>query len=95
MIINSPSGKGSSFFCSTNECLFVPSFRHRYTNTFSCYLFRIYVATFIFFCVAGLFQLEAAYEEKLLQDKFSSYAAYNKAAGIFLPGIKSLMKIIA
>ena len=42
----------------------------------------------IFFTLLILFRFKAAYEEKLLQDKFPNYAAYKQTAGIFLPGVK-------
>ena len=42
----------------------------------------------IFFTLLILFRFKAAYEEKLLQDKFPNYATYKKTTGMFLPGIK-------
>ena len=42
----------------------------------------------IFFTLLILFRFKAAYEEKLLQDKFSNYAAYKKTSGMFLPILK-------
>ena len=42
----------------------------------------------IFFTLLILFRFKAAYEEKLLQDKFPNYAAYKKTTGMFLPGMK-------
>ena len=39
----------------------------------------------IFFMLLILFRFKAVYEEKLLQDKFSNYAAYKKTTGMFLP----------
>ncbi|MEO8712440.1 MAG: isoprenylcysteine carboxylmethyltransferase family protein [Parafilimonas sp.] len=42
----------------------------------------------IFFMLLILFRFKGAYEEKLLQGKFSGYAAYKKAAGMFLPKMK-------
>ncbi|MEO8852614.1 MAG: isoprenylcysteine carboxylmethyltransferase family protein [Ginsengibacter sp.] len=42
----------------------------------------------IFFALLILFRFKAAYEEKLLQDKFPNYAAYKKTTGMFLPGMK-------
>lgn len=42
----------------------------------------------IFFTLFILFRFKAAYEERLLQDKFSNYVAYKKKTGIFLPGLK-------
>lgn len=43
---------------------------------------------FIFFALLILFMFKAAYEERLLQDKFSNYAAYIKTTGMFLPRMK-------
>ncbi|MEO9021205.1 MAG: isoprenylcysteine carboxylmethyltransferase family protein [Ginsengibacter sp.] len=43
---------------------------------------------FIFFTLLILFRFKAAYEEKLLQDKFSNYTDYKKTTGMFLPGMK-------
>ena len=40
----------------------------------------------IFFMLLVLFRFKAAYEEKLLLDKFPGYAAYKKVTGMFLPG---------
>ncbi|MEO9003817.1 MAG: isoprenylcysteine carboxylmethyltransferase family protein [Ginsengibacter sp.] len=42
----------------------------------------------IFFLLLILFRFKAAYEENLLQDKFSDYAIYKKKTGMFLPGMK-------
>ena len=42
----------------------------------------------IFFTLLILFRFKTAYEEKLLQDKFSNYAAYKKKSGMFLPILK-------
>jgi protein-S-isoprenylcysteine O-methyltransferase Ste14 len=42
----------------------------------------------IFFTLLILFSFKAAYEEKLLLDKFPNYADYKKTTGMFLPGIK-------
>ena len=42
----------------------------------------------IFFTLLILFRFKAAYEEKLLQNKFSNYTDYKKMTGIFLPRIK-------
>ena len=42
----------------------------------------------IFFALLILFCFKAAYEEKLLEDKFSNYAVYKETTGIFLPMIK-------
>lgn len=42
----------------------------------------------IFLLLLILFRFKAAYEEKLLQDKFPNYAAYKKTSGMFLPKIK-------
>ncbi|MEO6844479.1 MAG: isoprenylcysteine carboxylmethyltransferase family protein [Ginsengibacter sp.] len=41
----------------------------------------------IFFTLLILFRFKVAYEEKLLQDKYSNYAAYKKTTGMFLPGL--------
>ena len=41
----------------------------------------------IFFMLLILFRFKAAYEEKLLQDKYSNYTAYKKTTGMFLPGM--------
>ena len=43
---------------------------------------------FIFFALLILFRFKAAYEETLLQDKYSNYAAYMKTTGMFLPKLK-------
>ena len=42
----------------------------------------------IFFSLLILFRFKAAYEEKLLQDKYSNYTDYKKTTGMFLPKIK-------
>lgn len=42
----------------------------------------------IFLLLLILFRFKAAYEEKLLQDKFPNYAAYKKTSGMFLPKMK-------
>lgn len=42
----------------------------------------------IFFALLILFRFKAAYEEKLLQDKFPNYAAYRRTTGMFLPVMK-------
>ncbi|MEO9211422.1 MAG: isoprenylcysteine carboxylmethyltransferase family protein [Ginsengibacter sp.] len=42
----------------------------------------------IFFALLILFRFKAAYEEKLLQDKFSNYGAYKNTTGMFLPRMK-------
>ena len=39
----------------------------------------------IFFTLLILFNFKAAYEEKLLLNKFSNYSAYKKKTGMFLP----------
>ena len=41
----------------------------------------------IFFMLLILFRFKAAYEEKLLQNKYSNYGAYKKTTGMFLPGL--------
>ena len=42
----------------------------------------------VFFVLLVLFMFKAAYEEKLLQHKFSNYGDYKKTSGMFLPKIK-------
>lgn len=42
----------------------------------------------IFFALLILFRFKAAYEEKLLQDRFSNYADYKKTTGMFLPKVQ-------
>ncbi|HEY5370103.1 MAG TPA: isoprenylcysteine carboxylmethyltransferase family protein [Hanamia sp.] len=42
----------------------------------------------IFFTLVILFRFKAAYEEKLLQDKYSNYGDYKKKIGMFLPRMK-------
>lgn len=42
----------------------------------------------VFFTLLILFRFKAAYEEKLLQDKYPNYAAYKKTTGMFLPKTK-------
>ncbi|MEO7835252.1 MAG: isoprenylcysteine carboxylmethyltransferase family protein [Ginsengibacter sp.] len=42
----------------------------------------------IFLMLLILFRFKAAYEEKLLQDKFPNYNDYKKTVGMFLPGTK-------
>ena len=42
----------------------------------------------IFLTLLILFSFKAAYEEKLLQDKYSNYGDYKKKTGMFLPNIK-------
>jgi protein-S-isoprenylcysteine O-methyltransferase Ste14 len=42
----------------------------------------------IFFTLLILFRFKAAYEEKLLQNKFSNYDVYKKTTGMFLPRMK-------
>ncbi|MEO7834539.1 MAG: hypothetical protein ABIR50_04405, partial [Ginsengibacter sp.] len=40
----------------------------------------------IFLMLLVLFRFKAAYEEKLLQDKYLNYTDYKKTTGMFLPG---------
>ena len=42
----------------------------------------------IFFMLLILFRFKAAYEERLLQSRFSNYATYKKTTGMFLPKMK-------
>jgi protein-S-isoprenylcysteine O-methyltransferase Ste14 len=42
----------------------------------------------MFFTLLILSRFKAAYEEELLRDKFPNYAAYKKAAEMFLPEMK-------
>ncbi|HET7118305.1 MAG TPA: isoprenylcysteine carboxylmethyltransferase family protein [Hanamia sp.] len=42
----------------------------------------------IFFTLLILFRFKAAFEEKLLQNKFSNYTTYKKTTGMFLPRVK-------
>ncbi|MEO8961963.1 MAG: isoprenylcysteine carboxylmethyltransferase family protein [Ginsengibacter sp.] len=43
----------------------------------------------IFFLLLILFRFKAAYEENLLQVKFSDYSTYKKTTGMFLPAMKA------
>lgn len=44
----------------------------------------------IFFALLILFRFKAAYEERLLLNKFSNYDNYKKTTGMFLPRVKLL-----